>query len=110
MLYNIAAKDSRIKVLSQHNQGAGMARNHAMRFAKGDFIAFLDSDDFYPDNCVLADMYESAVKNNALICGGSVCKLINDELVMRGKLIEKEYVFDRDGFIDYSNYQYDYGY
>lgn len=37
--------DSRLKILAQENQGAGVARNLALSIAQGDYIMFLDSDD-----------------------------------------------------------------
>lgn len=40
-----AAKDSRIRVIHQENQGVSAARNAALDAAKGEFIAFVDSDD-----------------------------------------------------------------
>ncbi|MFI3296359.1 MAG: glycosyltransferase family 2 protein [bacterium] len=40
-----AAKDSRIKVLHQENKGVSSARNLGLEAAKGDWIAFVDSDD-----------------------------------------------------------------
>ena len=46
ILKRFAAKDSRIKVLSQANQGQSAARNSAMQKACGDYIFFVDSDDF----------------------------------------------------------------
>ena len=37
--------DPRLIILTQENQGAGVARNNAISVAKGDYIMFLDSDD-----------------------------------------------------------------
>lgn len=41
-----AARDSRIRVIHKENGGAGLARNVALDAAKGDLIAFVDSDDY----------------------------------------------------------------
>lgn len=47
-------KDYRIKVIHQTNQGQGAARNAGLKIAIGDFIGFVDSDDW-----IEADMYSS---------------------------------------------------
>ena len=42
--------DSRIKVLSHDNIGPGASRNRAMKIAEGEYVAFIDGDDWFsPD-------------------------------------------------------------
>ena len=44
-----AAQDSRIEVYTQTNQGQSVARNLGLQYAKGEYISFVDADD-YVDN------------------------------------------------------------
>ena len=46
LMRTYAEKDTRIVALSQENQGPGMTRNNAIKHTTGDYIAFLDSDDY----------------------------------------------------------------
>ena len=46
ILDRFAAEDPRIKAIHKANEGVGAARNDAMRMASGQFVVFLDSDDF----------------------------------------------------------------
>ena len=45
-----AQKDSRIKVIHQENKGVAAARNAALDIAQGEYIMFVDSDDYVDSN------------------------------------------------------------
>lgn len=46
ILRRYARKDSRFIIVTQENQGSGVARNKGLQLAKGKYIAFLDPDDW----------------------------------------------------------------
>lgn len=66
--------DSRLKILTQENQGAGVARNYALSFSKGDYIMFLDSDDTMVSGTNTRTAYEYAIDNDidVLLCERNV--------------------------------------
>ena len=53
-----AKKDNRIIVVHQNNQGLSMARNNGINISTGDYIGFVDSDDW-----IEIDMFEVLFKN-----------------------------------------------
>jgi len=64
MLREWQRRDGRINVITQKNAGAGAARNNGLMHAKGRFILFLDSDDFFAPNMFSA-MTKRALETNA---------------------------------------------
>lgn len=67
---SIATKDYRIKVISQDNGGVSKARNTGINLAKGEYVVFLDSDDYMlPDMCkTMLDVLHSK-QADCVICG-----------------------------------------
>ena len=45
-----ARVDSRIRIIDKENAGVSAARNDALRAARGDYIQFVDSDDYLTPN------------------------------------------------------------
>jgi glycosyltransferase involved in cell wall biosynthesis len=50
--HKYALADNRIKVISQKNSGPAAARNTGIHYATGDFVFFLDADDFIEKNAL----------------------------------------------------------
>lgn len=66
-------KDSRVKVIHQENAGAGAARNAGLAIAQGDYIGFVDSDDWIHPQ-MYEVLYSSLSHNN---CDMAMCGMIN---------------------------------
>lgn len=83
LCHRLAAEDSRIKVLHKENEGAGYARNAALRIATGEYIGFSDSDDY-----VAKEMYQTLYEK---------VKQYDSDLVMSGVLFVDGNMFSDQG-------------
>lgn len=63
-------KDKRIKVIHKENGGLSDARNAGIEIAQGEYLSFIDSDDYVHKDFIKI-LYENCLKNNADIsmCG-----------------------------------------
>lgn len=101
-----AEKDKRIKIIKQKNKGVSSARNYGISIATGDFITFVDSDDFIEID-MLDILYNAAIDNNCDVVLSGI-KIIKDnnikyEFTKDSKIYTKQEVFklfyfDREPF------------
>ena len=56
-------EDNRIKLISQENKGIAEARNAGIEIASGEYIGFLDNDDFVKID-FFENLYKNAIENN----------------------------------------------
>lgn len=73
-----ASKDSRIRVFHQANQGQAKARNFGLDTAVGEWIVFVDSDDFI-DLRMFEVLFSTATANNADIVMCNYYRFTNNE-------------------------------
>lgn len=52
ILTSYSQKDKRLLVIDKENQGVSVARNVGIEQMKGDFVMFVDSDDWLDDDCI----------------------------------------------------------
>lgn len=95
-----AVKDSRIKVIHQDNAGVSVARNKGLDICTGDYITFVDSDDFL-EPFMYEKMMEKVTEYN---CDVVMCDCVKDDGVM-----QIPYTHDiRAGFYDYDQLKEEY--
>ncbi len=95
----LAEKDSRIVYIEKPNGGAASARNLGMQRAKGEYLCFVDGDD-YIDPDMLEFFYNTAKNQDADIVqcgylmenGGSVSRISASDGVFAGEEINRKMV------------------
>lgn len=90
---------ARVKVYTQINSGAGVARNLGLKYATGEYIGFLDADDYYYENDSLRKLYNRAKENNADICGGNIFRDNYGKL----ELLIEDNLYKKTGIIEYKD-------
>lgn len=99
---NYATKDIRIKVIHQKNSGVSSARNAGLKIAKGDYIGFVDPDDFIVD-ILYEELIIGITKSNSdmAICGydyvdedgviysNRVYNVMEDEIITQKELMSR---------------------
>ena len=109
ILEEFEKEDNRLKIYNQEKPGIGAAKNLGIEKSIGEFITFLDSDDYYMDKNALSEMYTAAKENDVNVCGG-----LRSILNMDGKIeplsLHRAFLvgFPKGRMFYYNNVQYDY--
>ncbi|KUJ49974.1 glycosyltransferase family 2 protein [Chryseobacterium sp. JAH] len=99
-----AKKDSRIKVIHKKNGGLSDARNVAIDVAFGEYITFVDSDDYISEDYA-STLYELIKKNDCKISASGFIRFEQDDVLKVGNEVIKEYVFSSDNAVKEMFYQ-----
>ncbi len=75
VIQEYAKKDNRVIAIQQENAGAAVARNRGLEVAKGEYIGFVDSDDWV-DADYFENLYNTGLKQDADI----VCAYVETEV------------------------------
>ncbi len=85
-------KDNRIKVIHKKNGGLSSARNMGIDVATGDYVMFIDSDDYYLSNYAISKIVENLCESNADILTFGLKKYFEDIDLLE----DSKYIFDRN--------------
>lgn len=100
-----AVMDKRIIVLHKDNGGQGSARNKGLDQARGEYLAFVDSDDAIEPNLLEVLMKNLADADADISCGGVYCKEDKSDFVYEAEAFVKDnenamkmFVVNQQGF------------
>lgn len=101
ILHSFKEKDNRIIILSQENQGAGPSRNRGIDLAKGEYISFVDADDWLEEDA-FEKLYNNSISNDSDIV------LFNSREHKDNNKIRNRIYLPVDESIEYDNFVFDY--
>lgn len=89
--------DSRIKVINKENGGLSSARNTGLKAAQGEYISFIDSDDFV-EKTMMKDLYTSINNKNYDIAFSKVIEYDNKNNILNKRVDKNEFTsFEKKG-------------
>lgn len=90
-----AKQDSRIKVIHKENGGLSDARNSGMNIATGEYISFIDSDDWIKSE-MIEDMYNRMIEDNSDLVSSGVLWVDEDGVEIRNATVSENCVLNTE--------------
>ncbi len=94
-------KDSRIKVINKENGGAGPARNEGLKVATGEYITFVDADDWLEENaysCLIDEIEKNGADMLLFGIRTHICDKNNKIIETREEKIESVKIIGQNKF------------
>ncbi len=85
----LAKEDDRLIVVHQENSGVSKTRNNALKLATGNYIQFVDSDDYLADYATKS-LVDAANKNGADLVIADFYRVIKNRISTKGKIKSKK--------------------
>lgn len=86
-------KDDRIVLINQENKGIGEARNTGIKIAQGEYLGFLDNDDFFKSDFLEA-LYNTASRNDLDILISKTILGRDNKFIIKENGFETNLIFD----------------
>ena len=90
-------KDPRIKVMHQSNLGVAVTRNNGLEMARGDYICFIDNDDFVTENYLETFAIAMKKTDSDIV----MCDIASAKLAEPDRSLDKVIQLDTRGCMDW---------
>ena len=113
ILHEFAAADERVRFFLHPEGGPGGARNRGIDEARGEFLTFLDADDWYEEPTYLSALYYGAVESEQRVSAGNMVNWWGPDNVERdfaNAQFFEGYEFTENGVVDWRDWQFDFGF
>lgn len=100
IINSLKKNSSKIKLINQKNTGAAMARKAGIDAAKGEYIGFVDADDWIEKN-MYTNLIHLVEESNADI---ACCSYFDEEQVHSQKISNKNVISSKEAFFELNNW------
>ena len=95
ILNSYAQNDERIILINQENQGVSRARNRGLEIARGQYIIFVDSDDYVKED-LIEKLYSKALETGADIVASNTIYVKGEKLIKNNFISRQTFKIKKD--------------